>query len=175
MDIKIFKCNIRDARFGVVSEDWLPGHVIFPIIKGAKYINVSDGKVGNMVVVYKETGLPVPAIEIVQKFLAQNRYINYVDQNGARTINYYDREFFIDYKPELKEFFEKNQLPIPADGKGVGERMLGSYVSTLKAFGLDEAKSEEIAPGQKAIQEAKEAAIEKELVATKSKKADKVS
>ena len=162
MDIKIFKCNKRDLRMGVVCDEWLPGHVIFPVVKGAKFITVSDGKVGNMVVVNKETGLPIPAIDIVQKFLAQNRYINYVDTNGARTINYYDREFFIDYHPDLKEFFEKNQLPIPEDGKGIAQRMLGNYT--------------DLAPGQKAIQEAKKTKEEDaEQVETKSKKAVKVS
>lgn len=168
MEAKIFKCTVRDGRWGVVCDKWLPGHIIFPIINGAKFITVTDGRVGNMVVVDKESGLPVPALEILQKFLAQNRYINYVDQNGSRTINYYDREFFIDYKPELKQFFIDNQLPIPADEKGVADRMLGTYVDTLKAFGLEEPKTE-VAPGQQAIKEAK---AQEE---TKTKKADKVS
>ena len=153
MEFKIFKCKGRNISWGVVNDKWLPSHVIFPITRGAKFITVKDGQVGNMAVIDKETGHPIPAEELVKQFLIQNRRNGYVDANGARSIDYYDQLFFIDYNKSLKKFFEENHLPIPADERGVAERMLGTYTDTLKAFGLEE--EEAISPGQKAILEAK--------------------
>lgn len=165
MEIKIFKCVARNMSWGVRCDDWLPSHVIFPIVKGAKYISIKDGYVSNMPVIDAKTGDPIPATEIVKKFLIQNKSVSNVDQNGLKTFDYYDRLFFIDYKPNLKEFFEENRLPIPADQKGVAERMLGTYTDTLKAFGLEE---DALSPGQKAIVEAKkEAEPAKEVEAKK--------
>lgn len=127
------------------------------------FVEISDGSLDGVPVLYKEDAEPVPAREIVKHLIIQNGETRTVGKSGYGLSKHYGRhaKWFVDYTPDLKDFFEEMKLEIPADGKSIADQMHDMAMGRLQAMGF--AKNElggydNVSPGQKALEEARKEA-----------------
>lgn len=140
----------KGFTFGATGAGWFPKEFLVNIPPHVFFVDLKEGDVN------REDGSPVPLTEVLDALLSVNKKVVGVSRTGrfSKPIYGEDHKWFIDYQPGLKDFFQKNQLPIPQDEKGIGERYLETSLAVAKEQGLI-SSSYEHAFGRKAIEEAK--------------------
>lgn len=134
--VKLFKGKENAGKafsLGCSNNGWnLPDGVkiYFPRIQ--PFHELKEGEILN------QDGSSADILAILQQIVKENKETVSVGIHGTFRKSIYgeNNKWFIDYQPELKEFFEKNNLPIPADGKSIGERQKDIMLSMLEAQGL---------------------------------------
>lgn len=176
----------RAYKIGALNENWMPSHIVLNLTESRIFTEIRDGKVDQLPVRYSKAagkdlaGKPVPAEEIVKELLLDNREVWTTNAHGSYPVRAYGENFcwYVDYDTSLDKFFEENELPVPADGKGMGQRLTEMAMGQVAALGFvkDGANVTSFASeGSKAIEEAKakNAALEAEIAALKAAAAEK--
>ena len=137
MKIKICKgpkFKSQSYSFGVTNPNWdiNEGRYVVSFNNLNKIMQIiEDGEI------FDKEGKPVLALDIAAEILKQNRFNDSsVGAEGTVRKDYYGSHFLFDYSPELKEFFQKNRLPIPEDGLGIADRAINAAFTELKVKGI---------------------------------------
>lgn len=165
---KSWAIGVRNKEWGGENLDNEIGHyrVNFPETK--LFIEIQDGSLDGLPVLYKKDFTPVPAKEIVKHILLQNKDTRVVTHNGYSTTLHYGilNKWYIDYSPEIHDLFTELNLEIPADGKSLGDRMRDAALGNLSLMGFAQNANQGydgVAPGIKALEEARLKAREEAL------------
>jgi hypothetical protein len=137
MKIKICKgpkFKSQPYSFGVTNPNWdiNEGRYVVSFNNLNKIMQIiEDGEI------FDKEGKPVLALDVATEILKQNRFNDSsIGGEGAIRKDYYGSHFLFDYSPELKEFFQKNRLPIPEDGLGIADRAINAAFTELKVKGI---------------------------------------
>lgn len=194
---KSWAIGVRNKEWGGENLDNEEGHYRLNFPETKLFIEIKDGSLDGIPVLYKKDFTPVPAKEIVKHILLQNKDTRVVTHNGYSTTQHYGmlNKWYIDYSPEIHDLFTELNLEIPADGKSLGDRMRDAALGNLSLMGFAQNANQGydgVAPGIKALEEARQkardealaekeaeiAALKAQLEATEekaSKKKEKVS
>lgn len=164
---------------GIKNKDWTgkdntnpDGWYRINLPETKMFIEIEDGAIrcgtGPEVLVEDKDGNLVKAEDIVRQLVKDNRETRVVTGSGYSLSRHYGEtnKWFIDYEPRLKPLFEELKLAIPEDGQSLASRVQSMAMGNLAAMGF--AKNElggydNVAPGQKALDEAKSKAREEAL------------
>lgn len=179
----------RSYRLGALNENWNPSHVVLILSESRIFTEISDGKIDIMPVRYSKAagrelaGKPVPAEEIVRELLIDNREAWTTTAHGASAVRSYGerQSWYIDFDESLRGFFEENELPIPADGKGLQQRVTEMAMGQVAAMGFakpdfagsEGAKAIEAAKAELASKQAEIDSLKAQLAVTNAKVTDK--
>ena len=176
----------RAYKIGALNENWMPSHIVLNLTESRIFTEIRDGKVDQLPVRYSKAagkelaGKPVPAEEIVKELLLDNREVWTTNAHGSYPVKAYGENhcWYVDYDSSLEAFFTENELPVPADGKGMGQRLTEMAMGQVAALGFARDGAEIVAvasEGTKAIEEAKAAVAAKdaEIAALKAQLVEK--
>jgi hypothetical protein len=165
----------RSWAFGVKNKAWGGENldneegwyrVNFPETK--LFIDIADGSIEGLQVLYKENFEPVPAKEIVKHIFLQNKETRTVSASGYHISRHYGQlnKWYVDYSSEIHDLFEELGMEIPEDRKSISDRMREVAMGNLQAMGFAENLNQGYdvsAPGLKALEDAKQKAREEAL------------
>lgn len=167
----------KSYRLGALNENWNPSHVVLILSESRIFTEIRDGKLDLMPIRYSKAAgkelynKPVPKEEIVRELLIDNKEAWTTTAHGASPVMSYGERhsWYIDFEEDLRGFFEENELPIPADGKSLSQRVTEMALGQVAAMGLltpDSAASE----GAKLVEAAKAevAAKQAELISAQA-------
>lgn len=165
--IRILKTEKNSPNlFGCINPKWEPSHYIVNFAC-RPFVDIIEGEVFD-----KETNKPVPITDLLKALVAQNRLTVENRAQGRSVKQQFTAKWAVDFHPELEPLFQELGLPIPADRKSQGERLKQQLLGNLAMQGVITTGLEEsVAPGAKAIYEAKLKAEQEELAALKAEKA----
>lgn len=102
------------------------------------------------------------AKEIIKELFKQNGNFRVAKKRGYVTKGTYTSKWFIEYKPELHDFFVENNIPIPEDTRSFEQKVYDTANSKMIAMGIKQA------PGVAAVAAAKQDKELKEVESLKS-------
>lgn len=177
MEIRVYKGEAEDKKcwsLGLGGSKSRHPHIEHTVIKFPKHFchaTIRDGEIetptdGVISIENINTYEPVPAEEIAEALFRGNCF----SRGRDKLVGYGEKgRWFFDYSPELKEFFEKFRLPIPADGRSKFERVQERALLSLEQQGLIKRGIGGANPdGQGAIEAAKLKRQQEELEKTKA-------